>query len=79
MVALGDCALGSNVLGLPDEIVGPVDAVLPVAAQIPGCPPSPDSIAAALLELIDTPRPLERQAGAGSKRSFSTFGGTLVG
>jgi membrane-bound hydrogenase subunit mbhJ len=53
VVALGDCALGSDLLGSPDEIVGPVEAVLPVAARIPGCPPSPEAIAAALLALID--------------------------
>ena len=57
VVALGDCALGSGVLGSPDDIIGPVDAVLPVDLRIPGCPPSPDTIAAALLELIDNPRP----------------------
>jgi Ni,Fe-hydrogenase III small subunit len=54
VVALGDCALGSDLLGSPDEIVGSVEAVLPVAARIPGCPPSPDAIAAALLELFDS-------------------------
>jgi Ni,Fe-hydrogenase III small subunit len=53
VAALGDCALGCNVLGSPDEIVGPVDAVLPVDLRIPGCPPAPDEIAKALLELID--------------------------
>lgn len=57
VVALGDCAVGSGVLGSPDEIVGPVEAVLPVDLSIPGCPPSPATIAAALLELIDSPRP----------------------
>jgi membrane-bound hydrogenase subunit mbhJ len=56
VVALGDCAIGNGVLGSPDEIVGPVDAVLPLDLRIPGCPPSPDTIAAALLELIDAPR-----------------------
>ena len=53
VVALGDCALGVDVLGMPDEIVGPVEAVLPVDLRIPGCPPSPDEIAAGLLALID--------------------------
>ncbi len=53
VVALGDCALGRGVLGSPDEIVGPVEDVLPVDLRIPGCPPSPDAIAAALLELLD--------------------------
>ena len=49
VVALGDCAIGRGVLGSPDEIVGPVEDVLPVDLRIPGCPPAPDTIAAALL------------------------------
>jgi membrane-bound hydrogenase subunit mbhJ len=53
VVALGDCAVGTDILGSPDEIVGPADAVLPVDLRIAGCPPTPDAIAAALLELID--------------------------
>ena len=54
VVALGDCAIGRGVLGSPDEIVGPVEDVLPVELRIPGCPPPPDAIAAALLELLDS-------------------------
>lgn len=53
VAALGDCALGRGVLGLPSELVGPVDAVLPVDLWIPGCPPSPERIAEALLGLLD--------------------------
>ncbi len=53
VAALGDCALGCNVLGLATEFVGPVEAVLPVDLRIPGCPPTPDAIAEALLGLID--------------------------
>ena len=53
VVALGDCAVGTDILGSPDEIVGPVDAVLPVDVRVDGCPPSPDIIAAALLQLLD--------------------------
>ena len=60
VVALGDCALGVDVLGTPDEIVGPVEAVLPVDLRIPGCPPTPDEIAAGLLELIDGARAAAR-------------------
>ena len=56
VAALGDCALGCNVLGLSSELVGPVDAVLPVDLRIPGCPPTPDAIAEALLGLIDAER-----------------------
>jgi Ni,Fe-hydrogenase III small subunit len=55
VVALGDCAAGIDILGSPDEIVGPVDEVLPVDVRIAGCPPPPDTIATALLALIDRP------------------------
>ena len=52
VAALGDCALGCALLGSADEYVGSVDAVLPVDLRIPGCPPTPEAIAAALLELV---------------------------
>ncbi len=54
VAALGDCALGCNLLGAATELVGPVEAVLPVDLRIPGCPPTPDEIAEALLRLIDS-------------------------
>ena len=53
VAALGDCALGCALLGSPGELVGPVEDVLPVDVRIPGCPPPPDAIAAALLRLVD--------------------------
>jgi Ni,Fe-hydrogenase III small subunit len=46
VAALGDCALGCNVLG--GEVLGSVEAVLPVDIRIPGCPPTPAQIAEAL-------------------------------
>ena len=52
VVALGDCALGCGVLGLESELVGPIEDVLPVDLRVPGCPPTPDAIAAALVELV---------------------------
>jgi Ni,Fe-hydrogenase III small subunit len=54
VAALGDCALGCNVLGTGEELIGPVEAVLPVDLRIPGCPPTPEQIAEALLSLIDS-------------------------
>jgi Ni,Fe-hydrogenase III small subunit len=56
VAALGDCALGHNVLATPDDVVGAVEALLPVALRIPGCPPPPEDIARALLRLIDEHR-----------------------
>jgi Ni,Fe-hydrogenase III small subunit len=53
VAALGNCALGRDVLGTEENLVGPLDAVLPVDIRIPGCPPTPEEIAAVLLELID--------------------------
>jgi Ni,Fe-hydrogenase III small subunit len=49
VAALGDCALGCNVLGESSELVGSVERVLPVDIRIPGCPPAPSAIAAAIL------------------------------
>jgi Ni,Fe-hydrogenase III small subunit len=53
VAALGDCALGCNLLGTADNLVGSVEEVLPVDVRIPGCPPTPETIATALLQLID--------------------------
>ncbi|HVA75890.1 MAG TPA: hypothetical protein VNF71_15135 [Acidimicrobiales bacterium] len=57
VAALGDCALGHNVIGAENTLAGPVAAILPVDLTIPGCPPTPDQIAAALLELVDRDPP----------------------
>src|SRR3954467_14199989 len=51
VVALGDCALARGVLGSDSELIGPVDAVLPVDLRVPGCPPTPAAITQALLSL----------------------------
>jgi Ni,Fe-hydrogenase III small subunit len=56
VAALGDCALGCNLLGTPETLVGPLSKVLPSDIRIPGCPPTPDTIADALLALIDAQR-----------------------
>jgi Ni,Fe-hydrogenase III small subunit len=53
IAALGDCALGCNPLGTSQNIIGPVEDTLPVDIRIPGCPPTPETIAEALLALID--------------------------
>jgi Ni,Fe-hydrogenase III small subunit len=56
VAALGDCALGCNLLGTTENLAGPLDALLPVDLRIPGCPPTPGAIAEALLGLIDGSR-----------------------
>ena len=61
VAALGDCALGTGVIGDPDAFAGSLDELLPVDVRIPGCPPTPAAIAEALLGAIDrVRRPLRK-------------------
>lgn len=53
VVALGDCALGRGVLADRTQLAQPLEELLPVDIRVPGCPPTPDAIAAAILEGID--------------------------
>ena len=55
VAALGDCALGLGLLGDPAELI-PVAEILPVDLTIPGCPPTLDEIAAALIMQLDALR-----------------------
>jgi Ni,Fe-hydrogenase III small subunit len=52
VAALGDCALGCNVLGHAAELAPPLDELLPVSIRIPGCPPSPATIAERLIAAL---------------------------
>ena len=54
VAALGDCALGCNLLGTPENLGPPLSSILPIDIRIHGCPPTPQTIAEALLQLIDT-------------------------
>ena len=53
VAAVGDCALGCNLLGRAECFAEPLETLLPVDMRIPGCPPTPEVIAEALLELAD--------------------------
>jgi len=55
VAALGDCALGCGVLGSAAELGPRLDELLPVAIRIPGCPPSPATIAEHLLAALAEP------------------------
>jgi Ni,Fe-hydrogenase III small subunit len=48
VAALGNCALGCNLLGQRTDLAGPLEKILPVALRIPGCPPTPAAIATTL-------------------------------
>jgi len=53
VAALGDCALGCNLLGTPENVLGAISTALPIDIRIPGCPPTPETIATELLTFID--------------------------
>ena len=53
VAALGDCALGCGVLGATAELAAPLEELLPVDIRIPGCPPTPQAIAEAILAVTD--------------------------
>ena len=53
VAALGDCALARGVLADPDELAGPLEDIVPVDVRIPGCPPAPAAIAAALIGALE--------------------------
>jgi Ni,Fe-hydrogenase III small subunit len=48
VIACGDCALNRGVFAQAYATVGSVGEVVPVDVEIPGCPPTPDQILAAL-------------------------------
>ncbi len=48
VVAVGDCAISGGVFAEGYGVLGAVDDVVPVDLAVPGCPPEPDAIVAAL-------------------------------
>ena len=48
VVALGDCAVNCGVFAGSPAVVGPLADILPVDLHVPGCPPPPAAIVAAL-------------------------------
>jgi Ni,Fe-hydrogenase III small subunit len=53
VAALGDCALGCHLLGDARQLAGPLETIVPVNLRIAGCPPTPTTIAAALIAALD--------------------------
>jgi membrane-bound hydrogenase subunit mbhJ len=67
VLALGSCPATGNVFAGSPAVVGPLHRVLPVDLYVPGCPPRPDAIVAAVAEAAailagDRPRPAEPEA-----------------
>lgn len=57
VVAVGACACSGGIFGPSAFSVGPLDAVLPVDAYIPGCPPAPNTLIHGLLLALDRAEP----------------------
>ncbi len=58
VAAVGDCAINCGVFADSEEVIGDLNSILPVDIEIPGCPPTPAEIAAALVGALDLIRPL---------------------
>lgn len=52
VVAVGACGCSGGVFAGSHAVVGPVDAVIPVDAYIPGCPPTPAMLVTGILEAL---------------------------
>lgn len=52
VIAFGACASSGGVFANSYNIAGPLDKVIPVNAYIPGCPPKPEAIIAAVAKLL---------------------------
>ena len=52
VVAVGVCAVNGGIFGCSYASAGAVDAVIPVDARVPGCPPQPEAILQGILAAL---------------------------
>lgn len=52
VVAVGACGVGGGIFAGSHAVAGPVDAVIPVDAYIPGCPPTPAMLLTGILHAL---------------------------
>ena len=53
VVAVGECACSGGVFRNCYSILGGIDALIPVDAYIPGCPPRPEAIIDGIIKLTE--------------------------
>lgn len=56
VIALGDCGSHGGPFGCSYACIGAVADIIPVDATVPGCPPTPTLIIAAILAVLNAPR-----------------------
>jgi NADH-quinone oxidoreductase B subunit len=54
VIAVGSCAISGGVFQGCYNVVGHVDAVIPVDVYIPGCPPRPEAIIDGVVKLLQS-------------------------
>jgi Ni,Fe-hydrogenase III small subunit/ferredoxin len=52
VVAVGACGVSGGIFADSYAVTGPVDAVIPVNAYIPGCPPTPAMLLTGILQVL---------------------------
>ncbi len=53
VIAIGSCAISGGPFHESWNMAGPVDKVIPVDMYVPGCPPRPESITHAIMQLLE--------------------------
>ena len=53
VVAVGGCACGQVIFRGSYNMPKPLDQIVPIDAYVPGCPPKPEAIIAAVVKLIE--------------------------
>lgn len=51
VVAVGSCPCTGGIFAKSYNMAGPLDKIIPVDAYIPGCPPKPEAIIAAVVKI----------------------------
>ncbi len=64
VIAVGACALGGGVMKGCYNVGHGVDKVIPVDIYVPGCPPRPEALLYAILQLVN-------ESSAGTKETLS--------
>ncbi len=52
VVAVGACGCSGGIFAQSHAVAGPVDAVIPIDAYIPGCPPTPSMLLTGILRVV---------------------------